>query len=65
MRTWNLLIPSLVLQMMMMSSKYHSHLKYFEITDGVVFGIKKIVQVSSFQICIWFCYARLLIFKLF
>ena len=27
----------------------------FEVTDGVVFGIKNIVQVSSFQICIWFC----------
>ena len=55
MRTWKLLIQSKVLQIM--GSKYHAHLKYFEITDGVVFGIKKIVQVSSFQICIWFCNA--------
>ena len=50
MRTWKLLIQSKVLQIM--GSKYHAHLKYFEITDGGVFGIKTIVQVSSFQICI-------------
>ena len=35
-----------------MSSKYHAHLKYFKITDGVVLGIRKIVQVSNLQICI-------------
>ena len=45
-------MQSVVLQIM--GSNYHAHLKYFEITNGVVFGIKKIVQLSSFQICIWF-----------
>ena len=29
---WNLMMQSMVLQIM--SSKYHAHLKYFEITDG-------------------------------
>ena len=43
MPTWNLVIQSMVLQVV--SSKYHAHLKYFKITDGVVFGIKKIVKL--------------------
>ena len=45
MHIWNLLssIQSMVLQIM--GSKYHVHLKYFEITDGVVFGIRKIVSL--------------------
>ena len=37
--TWNLLMQSMVLQIM--DSNYHVHLKYFGITNGVVFGIKK------------------------
>ena len=45
--TWNLLMQRMVLQIM--GSNYHAHLKYFEITNGVLFGLKK-VQVSSFQI---------------
>ena len=46
-------MQSMVLQIM--GSNYHAHVKYFGITNGVVFGTKKIVQVSSFEICIWFC----------
>ena len=37
----------MVLQIM--GSTYDAYIKYFKITDGVVFGIKTIVQVSSFQ----------------
>ena len=48
--TWNLLMQSMVLQIM--GSNNHAHLKYFGITNGVVFGIKKIVHVSNFQTCI-------------
>ena len=50
--TWNLLMQSMVLQMM--GSNYHAHLKYFGITNGGVFGVKNIVQVSTFKY-IWFC----------
>ena len=45
-------MQSMVLQIMGLN--YHAHLKYFEITNEVVFGIQKIVQVTNFQICIWF-----------
>ena len=45
-------MQSMMLQIM--GSNYHTHLKYFEITNRVVCGIKKIVQISSFQICILF-----------
>ena len=51
--TWNLLMQSMVLQII--RSNYHAYLKYFGITSGFVFGIQKIVQVSSFQIYTWFC----------
>ena len=51
--TWNLLMQSMVLQII--GSNYHAHLKYFGITNGVVFGIKTIVQISSFQTCILVC----------
>ena len=33
-----------------MGPNYHAHFKYFGITNEVVFGIKKIVQLCNFQI---------------
>ena len=41
--TWNLLMQSMVLQIM--GSNYHSHLKYFGITDG----IKKLCKLLLFK----------------
>ena len=36
---WNLWMESMVLQIM--GSNYHAHLKYFGITNRVVFGVEK------------------------
>ena len=50
-------MQSMVLQIM--GPKYNSHLKYFGKTNGVEFGMRKIVQVLTFQIFIWFYNATL------
>ena len=59
-RVYNyLLMQSMVLQII--GSNYHAHLTYFGITNRVCFVFKKIVQDSSFQVCIRF-YNRTLTF---
>ena len=53
-------MQSMVLQII--GSNYHALLKHFRMINGVVFGIKKIVEVSSFLILFDFTMG-LLLFK--
>ena len=45
-------MQNMVLQIV--CSNFYAHLKYFEITNEVVLGVKEIVQVSTFHMSIWF-----------
>ena len=57
--TWNLLLQSMVLQIMG-SNNYHAHLEYFGITNGVVFGIKKLCKFLVFKYALDFAIEPLL-----
>ena len=62
MLAWNLLIQSMMLQIM--GSKYHAQSKCFEVPDGAVFVIKKLCKSLVF-ILVYDVAMRPLLLKLF